>query len=82
MVQNTMPKKTISQTLRDAVRDWPHSSARLASLSGVDKGVISRFINEQRCPTTRTMDRLAVALGLELRPVRPARKRRKAKKGG
>ena len=77
-----MPNKTISQTLREAIRDCPYNYAQLARLSGVDIGVISRFINEERSPTARTMDRLAVALKFELRPVRPAKKRRKAKKNG
>ena len=77
-----MPNKTISQTLREAIRDCPHNYTQLARLSGVDIGVISRFINEQRSPTARTMDRLAVALRLELRPIQPAGQRRKAKKKG
>ena len=75
-------EKTISQTLRDAVRDCPHNYTELARLSGVDISVISRFVNEQRSPTARTSDKLAVALRLELRPARPVKKRRKAKKKG
>ena len=75
-----MKPKSISETLREAVRACPQSQNRLGQLSGVDPSVLSRFVNERRALTLRAIDPLCQALGLELRPIQPAGKRRKAKK--
>lgn len=77
-----MKRKSISETLREAVRACPQSQNRLGQLSGVSPSVLSRFINERRALTLRVIDPLCEALGLELRPVRPAKKRRRVKSKG
>ena len=62
--------KTLSEQLRDAIRRDGRSLYALAQDSGVDRGVLVRFMNADREPTLPTADRICRALGLELRPVR------------
>lgn len=67
----------------------------IAKASGVNYGVLHRFVTEERCNITiQTAGKLLEALGLEIRPIagmqrseagrpaRPARPKRKAKKKG
>ena len=79
-----MKRKPVSEVLRLAVRAHPESKNQLGQLSGVSPSILSRFLNERRELTLRVIDPLCEALGLELRPVRPAkgRRSRKAKKKG
>jgi plasmid maintenance system antidote protein VapI len=60
------PQATISETLRRAILDCGISPYELAKRTGVDQGVLSRFINSERDLRLQTADRLAPELGLEL----------------
>ena len=75
-----MKRKPISETLREAVRTCPQNQNQLGQRSGVSPSVLSRFVNERRALTLRVIDPLCEALGLELRPVRPAKKPRKTRR--
>ena len=57
-----------SEALRAAIFAFPGSLAELARQSGVDVAALSRF-QRGRCELmTKSIDRLAVVLKLELRP--------------
>lgn len=66
--------KTVSERLRELIDQSGLSSYRLAQLSGVPESALSRFLRRERTITLDTVDRLCVALRLELRRVRPRRK--------
>jgi DNA-binding phage protein len=63
-------QKTLSEQLRNAIRRDGRSLYALAVDSGVDRGVLVRFMNGDREPTLPTADRICCVLGLELRPAR------------
>jgi len=70
-----MPRSTtFSDILRQAINTDGRSLYRLALDSGVDVAVWQRFVAEERDVRLATAERMARALGLELRPV--------SKKGG
>lgn len=79
-----MTRKSVSRTLRQSIRDFSAkvSQNELARRSGVHQAVISRFASGQREVTTRALDPLCEALGLELQPVRPAKKSHKPNRNG
>ena len=56
------------ETLREAIKDSGLNITQLGELSGVDKGQISRFVNEERTLTLESAEKLAKVLGLELKP--------------
>jgi transcriptional regulator with XRE-family HTH domain len=66
----------IEQQLRQAIEESPLSQYELAKVSGVNKGILSRFVRGERTITLSTAARLAEALDLDLRPARQARKSR------
>jgi len=66
----------IQEQLRQAIEESPVTQYRLAKVSGIDKGILSRFIRGERTITLATAARLAEALDLELRPARQPRKSR------
>jgi len=65
----------IEEQLRRAVEESDMSLVQLAERSGVNKGILSRFLRRERSMTLGTAARLAEVLGLELRRTR-SRKRR------
>jgi transcriptional regulator with XRE-family HTH domain len=67
--------KTISEKLREAMRDSGQSMYQIAKEAGVDYSIVNRFFNEQRDMKLATADRLAAYFGLELTSSRPARKK-------
>jgi plasmid maintenance system antidote protein VapI len=75
------PKKpqTLSEQLRQIIADCGMSRYEIAKRSGVPEAALSRFFNRKTGLTTETLDRLAPALGLQLRATRPARKRKKGR---
>ena len=58
-------RTTVSEALRRAIRACPGSLNEKARRSGVDVGLLSRFLNGKML-TTWTVYRLAAWLGLEL----------------
>ena len=72
----------IEDQLRAAIRNSDVTRYRLAKLSGVSEGQLSRFVMDKGDPRHRTLTlpsaaRIAEVLGLELRPM----KRQKGKAG-
>jgi transcriptional regulator with XRE-family HTH domain len=58
--------ETISDQLRAIIKARGLTAYALAKLSGVNTGVIQRFINEERDIRLASVDKLATALGLRL----------------
>ena len=58
--------KTISEQLRDTIGKSDLSAYELAEAAGVDRSVLSRFLNGRRSITLETLDRLADVLKLRL----------------
>ena len=61
---------TVSEALRQAMRDSRMSAYRLAAESGVNVAAVLRFKSGERSLKLESVDRLAVVLGLQLRPQR------------
>lgn len=66
---------TISEVLRQVVIDSGLSHYRVAKMAGTTPTIIGRFVNEQKGLRLSTADRLAEAMGLELKPIKTARTR-------
>ena len=62
-----MGRKSIVETLRKARKDSGLKITQLGELSGVDKGQISRFVNEERTLTLESAEKIVKVLELELR---------------
>ena len=67
MAKKATRHKTITDQLREAIRESGLTHYRLGKDSGVDIAAIDRFV-AGREPKGGTIDRLARILGLELRP--------------
>ena len=55
------------ETLREAIKDSGLNITQLGELSEVDKGQISRFVNEERTLTLESAEKIAEVLELELK---------------
>ncbi|HKI36281.1 MAG TPA: helix-turn-helix transcriptional regulator [Gemmataceae bacterium] len=53
----------LAEALREAIRASGKSAGQLAASSGVDKGIITRFLRGERSITVETADKLIAALG-------------------
>ncbi|MDY0170870.1 MAG: helix-turn-helix domain-containing protein [Thermoguttaceae bacterium] len=62
-----------SEALRQAIETCGRSRYRLSKETGIDPAVLCRFVHRQAGLSLDSIDALAAALGLELRPVKPAR---------
>ncbi len=62
----TSPRQSITDRLREIIRERDLSDHQLGKLSGVDPGLIGRFMRREREPSGPTIDRLGEALGLAL----------------
>ncbi len=60
---NPPQQSDIARQARDLRRQRQFTQADLSRLTGVAKSDISRFENGRAAPTTRTIDRIAKALG-------------------
>ena len=60
-------KPSVSDQLRDAIRALGKSLYRIGAETGLDDGLLSRFMRGERTITSRNVDRLCAYLGLELR---------------
>jgi len=74
-------KKLLTEQLRAAVKASDKTRYRLSLETGIDQGALSRFVHRKVGLTLDTAGLLADALGLELQPRRPVRKRKPTKKG-
>jgi len=69
-------KAGIEEQLRRAIEESALTQYKLARMSGVHKGILSRFVRAERTINLATAARLAEALDLELRPAtKPERQR-------
>jgi transcriptional regulator with XRE-family HTH domain len=66
MVKKAPEPTTISGQLRQAIQDSGRSLNTIAKESGVDVGVLSRFVRGERIITSDTLDKVAAVLGLKL----------------
>lgn len=66
-------RTTVSGQLREVVRARGLSAFAVAKAADVSPSVVTRFVNGERGMNTATLDRVADALGLELRETRRGR---------
>jgi transcriptional regulator with XRE-family HTH domain len=64
----------ITETVRQAILNCGMTRYELAKRSGVTQATLSRFVHGQCGLLTTTLDRLCPVLGLELVPVKQARR--------
>ena len=57
---------SLSESLKQAIRDSEHSEYQIAKAAGVSQIVISRFLSGERDIRMATADKVADALGLKL----------------
>ena len=69
--------KGIESQLRQAIQEAPISRNQLSIKSGVDPAQLCYFVQGKRTLTLRSAEKIAEALGLELRPVNKGKKRGK-----
>lgn len=60
--------RTASETLRAAIVLDERPVNRIATMARVPPSILSRFVKGERGMTTRSLDRVAAEVGLELRP--------------
>ncbi len=60
----------ISDTLKKAIVDSGLSDRALGKLAGVNRQIIARFVRGEQHLRGENIDRLCVALNLELKPMR------------
>jgi len=85
-------KHSVSEQLRAAVEAGPLSRYEICKQTGLDQGLLCRFVHGESGLSFRSIDLLCELLGLELRPVKPKQvtpkptkrpmRKRTAKKGG
>ena len=73
-------KPTISETVRDALRERNESLRSVARATGVPHCSLVRFL-AGKCLRSDSLDRVAEHFGVEVRPPRRG-SRKRAKKGG
>jgi len=68
-MKRKQPSKVIDQ-LRAAVEASPMTRYRIGKLTGLDKGLLSRFVHGESGLSCESIDTLCELLGLELQPVK------------
>jgi len=66
--------KSLAEQLRDHVKRDGRSLYALSKASGIDRGILVRFVNGTRTITIETAGPLAKVLGVELQPKRKKRR--------
>jgi plasmid maintenance system antidote protein VapI len=66
-------KPTVSEALRDTIRQKGLAAYATAKQSGVSVDAVQRFLNAERGLTLGTVDKLAGSLGLTLCPDEPSK---------
>lgn len=65
-----------TESLRRFLREAPISRYAIGKSTGIDEGVLSKFVHGTRGLSMESLDLLIDALGLELRPREPRTKKR------
>ncbi|MGD9765992.1 MAG: helix-turn-helix domain-containing protein [Candidatus Binatia bacterium] len=65
---------TLSEQLRNAIRESGMSLHDLSNEVGISGGILSRFMRAERSMTLETAEKLCAFFGLELSPVRKGRR--------
>jgi transcriptional regulator with XRE-family HTH domain len=73
---------SLSDTLREAIRQAPVSRYKIACTTGVAESALSRFVSSQRSLDLTSVDKLADYLGLELTATNRRSKARGSKQRG
>lgn len=68
MAKSGKKRRTLADTLRDAVHDSGERVAAVARKAGIAQPVLHRFMSGERDLTLRVADRLAAYFGLSLKP--------------
>lgn len=68
--------KTLSDKMREVIRDSGMSQDEIANAIGISAGILSRFMRAERSMNLATAEKLAKFFQLELREVREQRPRR------
>ena len=71
MAKKKAQRKTLSAALREAIKNSGKSSYQLMAETGVNHGVILRFMKEQRDIRLTTAELLAAAAGLTVNVPKP-----------
>ena len=69
-----MGTNLISDVLRAAIRERGISLHELGRQADVERASLSRFMRQERCLRSDAIDRIALFLSLELKPVARRRK--------
>lgn len=77
MAKTRRRRVDLSEQLRRAIKESGLTPYRIATDAGVDRAVMTRFVNGSRGLTLDTASRIADYLGLELRPARKRDKKAK-----
>ena len=72
--------KGLESQLRKAIQEADISRNQISIMSGVDPAQLCYFVQGKRSLTLRSAERVATALGLELRPVKKTKKKTKKKR--
>jgi transcriptional regulator with XRE-family HTH domain len=70
-----MANMTVSETLRQAIKQSAESQYAISKGCGVEQSALSRFLSGERGLADKSIDAIAAYLGLELRPVKRPGKR-------
>ena len=60
------PRRTLSDQLRDAIRNSEKTQLQLSQEAGLDPGQLSRFMGKQRSLTLESAEKLCAVLNLHL----------------
>jgi plasmid maintenance system antidote protein VapI len=68
--KNATKQPDLTEQLRQAIADSGLTGYRIAADAGVDRGLMTRFINGDRGITLAVASRIAAYLGLSLQPIK------------
>ncbi len=66
MAKLKKPRRTLSDQLRDAIRNSEKTQLQLSQKAGLDPGQLSRFMGKQRGLTLESAEKLCAVLNLHL----------------
>lgn len=66
MAKSKKPRLTLSDQLRDAIRNSGKTQLQLSQEAGLDPGQLSRFMGKQRSLTLESAEKLCAVLNLHL----------------